>query len=125
MAEHYSSFTHGGLLWFVQRLTAVFLIGVLAFHFMLVHFVNHAADITFAGTHARMSQLGYFITMVMFLITATIHGVNGVYNALINQGLDGRPRHVIKYGLGLTGLLLIIQGIRTALAMTGMDRAFL
>lgn len=120
MAERYSSFTQGGLLWFVQRLTAVFLIGVLAFHFMIVHFVNHAADITFAGTQARMSQLGYFITMVAFLITATIHGVNGVYNALINQGLDGLPREIIKYGLGLAGLLLIIQGIRTALAMTGM-----
>lgn len=121
MAEHYSSFTQGGLLWLVQRLTAVFLIGVLALHFMLVHFVNHAADITFAGTQTRMSQLGYFLTMVMFLLTATIHGVNGVYNALINQGLEGQPRQVVKYGLAIAGLLLIFQGIRTALAMTGLD----
>ncbi|PSQ11091.1 succinate dehydrogenase, partial [Halobacteriales archaeon QS_7_68_65] len=71
MAEHYSSFDRRGWRWFAQRLTAVFLIVVLAFHFMLLHFVNHAYEITFAGTTARMSQVGYFATMVLFLVTAT------------------------------------------------------
>lgn len=120
MAEYYSSFSRGDTRWFLQRLTAVFLIGVLAFHFMLMHFVHHAYEITFMGTHARMSQPGYFITMVSFLITGTFHGVNGVYNALVNQGIDGTSRTVVKYGLIILGLLLIIQGIRVAIAMAGV-----
>ncbi|PSP96352.1 succinate dehydrogenase [Halobacteriales archaeon QS_5_70_17] len=123
MAERYSSFRGNGSLWLLQRLTAVFLIGILAFHFMLLHFVNHAAEITFAGTTARMQQPGYFATMVLFLATGTFHGVNGVYNALLNQGLDGTARTVVKYGLAIVGLALVIQGIRVAMAMAGVTIA--
>lgn len=53
-----SSFDRGTWRWLLQRMTAVFLIGVLAFHFVILHFVNHAAEISFLGTQARMSQLG-------------------------------------------------------------------
>ncbi|MFC6865157.1 succinate dehydrogenase hydrophobic membrane anchor subunit [Halomicroarcula sp. GCM10025817] len=120
MAEHYSSFERGGRRWLFQRLTAVFLIGVLAFHFVLLHFVNHAADITFLGTQARMSQVGYFATMWLFLVTATFHGVNGVYNALVNQGLTGSQKNAVKYLLVVAGLLLVVQGTRVALAMTNL-----
>ena len=120
MAERYSSFEPKGMRWFLQRLTAAFLVVVLAFHFMLLHFVNHAADVTFMQTHLRMQQPGYFLTMVAFLVTATFHGVNGVYNALVNQGLDGTPKTVVKYGLILASVLLIAQGIRVAMAMAGI-----
>jgi len=120
MSEHYSSFDRGGPRWLLQRLTAVFLIGVLAFHFFLLHFVNHAADITFMGTQARMSQVGYFATMVMFLITATFHGVNGVYNALVNQGLSGTRKTAVGAVLTLASIALIAQGIRVAIAMTNL-----
>ncbi|AQL44020.1 succinate dehydrogenase [Halorientalis sp. IM1011] len=120
MAEHYSSFEYKGTRWFLQRITAVFLIGVLAFHFMLLHFVNHAAEVTFLGTQARMQQVGYFGTMVAFLVTATFHGVNGVYNALINQGLGGTQKQVVKWVLVVASGVLIAQGIRTALYMAGI-----
>jgi len=120
MAEHYSSFQRGGWRWYVQRITAVFLIGVLAFHFVLLHFVNHAAEIQFAGTEARMSNLGYFSLMVTFLITATFHGVNGVYNALINQGLEGTQKKVVAAVLVVASIALIAQGTRVAIAMSGL-----
>jgi succinate dehydrogenase / fumarate reductase membrane anchor subunit len=120
MAQHYSSFERGGVKWLFQRLTAVFLVGVLAFHFFLLHFVNHAAEITFAGTQARMQQVGYFATMVSFLIAATFHGVNGVYNALVNQGLTGTRKRAVGGVLALSGVLLIVQGIRVALVMAGI-----
>jgi succinate dehydrogenase / fumarate reductase membrane anchor subunit len=120
MAEHYSSFERGGTLWFLQRVTAVFLIGVLAFHFYLLHFVNHAAEIEFAGTQMRMQQAGYFATMWLFLVTAAFHGVNGVYNALINQGLSGTTRTAVKWVLVAATLVLIGQGTLTAFAMAGI-----
>ncbi|MFC4990116.1 succinate dehydrogenase hydrophobic membrane anchor subunit [Saliphagus infecundisoli] len=119
MAERYSSFTPGGTGWLLQRITAAFLVVVLAFHFFLLHFVNHAAEITFAGTQARMETVGYFVTMVLFLITATFHGVNGVYNALVNQGLEGTPKKVVLAVLTIAGLALVAQGIYVAVAMAG------
>jgi len=119
MAEPSSSFDRGHARWFPQRIPTVFLIGVLAFHFMLLHFVNHAAEITFMGTQARMSQVGYFATMVAFLVTATFHGVNGVYNALVNQGISGTQQTVVQIVLVVASLVLVGQGTRTALVMAG------
>ena len=121
MAERYSSFTAGGRMWLLQRVTAAFLIVLLAFHFFQLHFVQHAADITFAGSEARMEQPVYYVTMILFLITATFHGVNGVYNALINQGLDGRAKTVVKWMLVIASVALIVQGIRVANAMAGVQ----
>lgn len=120
MAEHYSSFEPKGTRWLLQRITAAFLVVVLAYHFLLLHFVNHAADITFAGTQVRMSQVGYFATMWLFLATATFHGVNGVYNALVNMGMKGTQKKAIGGVLALAGVLLVIQGTRVALAMTNL-----
>jgi succinate dehydrogenase / fumarate reductase membrane anchor subunit len=53
-------------------------------------------------------------------VTATFHGVNGVYNALINQGLQGTQKNAVKYVLVAASLLLIVQGTRTALVMAGI-----
>ncbi|WP_423744515.1 succinate dehydrogenase (plasmid) [Haladaptatus sp. SPP-AMP-3] len=120
MAERYSSFQSGSMSWFLQRVTAAFLVVVLAFHFFMLHFVNHAYEVTFAGTHARMSQIGYFLTMTLFLLTAAFHGVNGVYAALINQGLSGSRKTAVKWVLVVAGVLLSAQGIYVALVMNGL-----
>ena len=120
MAERYSSFAPGGTAWLLQRITAAFLVVVLAFHFFLLHFVNHAAEIEFAGTQARMENVGYFLTMVLFLIAGTFHGVNGVYNALINQGLEGTLRKVVLALLVIASVGLIAQGTYVALVMGDM-----
>jgi succinate dehydrogenase / fumarate reductase membrane anchor subunit len=119
MAERYTSFEPGGRRWLWQRLTAAFLVVVLAFHFFLLHFVNHADEVTFALSQARMEQLTYFSLMILFLVTATFHGVNGVYNALVNQGLSGTRKTAVKAILGVSSLVLIVQGVRTALAWAG------
>ncbi len=121
MAERYSSFTPGGTGWLLQRITAAFLIVVLAFHFFQLHFVNHAAEVTFAGTEARMENVGYFLTMVLFLITAAFHGINGIYNALVNQGLSGTPKKVVFAVLALSGVALVAQGIYVAIVMAGVS----
>jgi len=120
MAEHYSSFTKGGRLWLWQRITAAFLVVVLAFHFFLLHFVYHADEVTFAMSQARMETLSYYSLMILFLFTATFHGVNGVYNALINQGLTGTKRQVVKWTLVAASVLLLVQGVRTANAWAGI-----
>ncbi len=120
MAEHYSSFNRGTWRWFLQRVTAVFLIGALAFHFVMLHFVNHAASITFAGTEARMGGILYFTLMMTFLVTAAFHGINGVYNALINMGLKGTQKKVVAAILVVAGVALIVQGTRVAVAMSPM-----
>ncbi len=121
MSERYSSFDRKGQRWLWQRITAAFLVVVLAFHFFLLHFVNHAAETTFAASSARMSQWTYYSLMVLFLITATFHGVNGVYNALLNQGLSGRRRQAVKWTLVAASALLIVRGVQTANEWAGVS----
>lgn len=113
-----TSFESGSLRWVLQRVTAVFLIGTLSFHFVLLHFVNHAPEITLAGTSARMNEVGYLLTMVAFLVAAAVHGVNGVYNALVNAGLSGTRARVVKWALIVATVALIVQGLRVAAAMS-------
>jgi len=121
MAERYSSFRSGSSSWLLQRVTAAFLVVVLAFHFFLLHFVNHAADVTFAGTSARMSTWTYFSLMVLFLLTATFHGVNGIHNTLIHRdGVDGWKQTAITAVLVVASLVLVVQGLRTALVWTNL-----
>jgi succinate dehydrogenase / fumarate reductase membrane anchor subunit len=119
MAEQYSSFQRGGTRWLLQRVTAAFLVVVLAFHFFLLHFVNHAYEVTFAQSAFRMEQLSYYSLMILFLVTATFHGVNGVYNALVNQGLEGTQKTAVKWVLIVGSVILVVQGIRTANAWAG------
>jgi len=124
MAEHYSSFTKGGRLWLWQRITAAFLVVVLAFHFFLLHFVYHADEVTFLMSQARMTTLSYYSLMILFLFTATFHGVNGVYNALVNQGLTGTKRQAVKWTLVAASVVLLVQGVRTANAWAGYTTFF-
>jgi succinate dehydrogenase / fumarate reductase membrane anchor subunit len=119
--QRYSSFERGSTLWLLQRVTAVFLVVTLAFHFFLLHYWNHAAEVTFEVSNTRMSAPLYYFTMVAFLVAATFHGVNGVYNALVNQGLTGRPRTAAKYLLVVAGLALVVQGIRVANTLAGVQ----
>ncbi|RLM57215.1 succinate dehydrogenase [Halobellus sp. Atlit-31R] len=119
MAERYSSFRPGGRRWLWQRITAAFLVVVLAFHFFLLHFVHHADEVTFAMSQGRMQELTYFSLMILFLLTATFHGVNGVYNALVNQGIAGTRKTAAKVVLGAASLVVVVQGVRTALAWAG------
>jgi succinate dehydrogenase / fumarate reductase membrane anchor subunit len=114
------AFQSGSLAWFLQRVTAVVLLFTLAFHFLWLHFVNHAAEVTLWGTGLRMDRLSYAAVLVLFLVTAAFHGVNGVYNALVNQGLKGRPRQAAAWLLGLAGTVLVVQGLRVAVAMAGV-----
>ena len=121
MSERYSSFEPGGRRWLWQRITAAFLVVVLAFHFFLLHFVWHADEVTFALSAARMETLSYYSLMILFLVTATFHGVNGVYNALINAGLSGQKRTAVKWTLVVASVVLVVQGVRTANAWAGIS----
>ena len=120
MARARSSFESGSTAWLLQRVTAVVLLVVLAFHFILLHFLNHAADVTLWATGVRMDQLSYFLVMLLFLVAGAYHGLNGIYNALLNWGLSGRARRVTFWVFVVLGVLLVGQGTRVAIAMAGV-----
>lgn len=120
MSHPRSNFESGSMAWLLQRVTAVVLLFTLAFHFILLHFLNHAADVTLWETGVRMDQLSYFLVMLLFLVAGAYHGLNGIYNALLDWGLSGRLRRVTFWLFVAVGTLLIVQGVRVAIAMAGV-----
>lgn len=114
-----SSFNTNSISWLLQRASAVILILLLAGHMLQQHFLNHPYELTFMQTQVRMQELWYFSAMWLFLIVGAFHGLNGVYQALIGFGVEGRKRTIAKWGLIFAGTVLIIQGTRVALAMAG------
>lgn len=124
MSEHYSSFERGGRRWLFQRITAAFLVLTLAYHFAFRHFLYHAYEVSFDQSAAFMAEIGYFLTMVLFLIAATFHAVNGIYNALENAGVAGTQLRIAKILLGVAGLALIFQGGRLAYTLSAAGGLF-
>ncbi len=114
-----SSFSSQGVSWLLQRVTAVVLIVTLAGHLIQQHAINHAYEIEIGDTVARMSEIGYFAVIWLFLVTAAFHGINGLYQSLIGEGMTGRRQQAIKWLLVILGAVLVIQGTRVAWAMTG------
>ncbi|QZA89729.1 succinate dehydrogenase [Salinarchaeum sp. IM2453] len=125
-----STFNANTVNWVLQRVTAVVLIVLLAGHWITLHyptgsilgleFPDRAAEITLAGTEARMEEWWYFGAMWLFLVTASFHGINGVYQALIGFGVEGAKRTIGKWVLIGSGVLIIVQGTRVALHMAGI-----
>lgn len=112
-----SSFQSGSYAWFLQRVTAVVLVGALAFHLIFLHVVNHAPEITLLGSGLRMDGLVYLLFTLIFLIAAAYHGINGVYNALLNHGMSDRYRQILGGLLTIAGIVLVWQGVRVVLAL--------
>lgn len=124
MSRHYSSFDRGGRAWLWQRITAAFLVITLAYHFAFRHFFYHADEVTFGQSATFMAEFGYFATMVLFLVAATFHAVNGIYNALVNAGVTGTQLKAAKAILVIGGLAVVVQGTRLALTLAGAGGLF-
>ncbi len=114
-----STFNNQGISWILHRISAVVLIFVLAGHFIQQHMINHAYEIQIGDTVARMSDVSYFAVMWLFLAVGAFHGLNGVYQASIGEGMSGRKKQAIKWSLTFLGIVMIVQGTRVAWAMTG------
>ncbi len=108
-----------GISWLLHRLSATFLIVALFGHLLQQHVLNHAYEIELADSAVRMADVGYFAFIVVFLLAASFHGLNGVYQATIGEGMSGRRKQVIRWSLTLIGVVIVVQGMRLALAMGG------
>jgi succinate dehydrogenase / fumarate reductase membrane anchor subunit len=92
--------------WFFQRVTAVYLaVGMIA-HFYVLHFSGAEAT-GFGAVTARFREPAWFCFDMSLLVTALYHGLNGLWNIMLDYGLDGTPRKVIgwcMFGIGVVGV---------------------
>jgi len=89
--------------WFLQRLTAVWLVFGLGMHLVVTHVFSIGA-LDFAGVGDRLT--GWFFPFVdlTLLAAALFHGLNGLRMVLLDYGFIGRARSMLDTVLVVVGL---------------------
>lgn len=109
--------------WFIQRVTAVVLVVLLAVHIAVNHFGNiskvHAAAangqardlIMFNDVAYRLANFLWWAVDVLLLAFVLFHGLNGIRNIAIDLGVRGSRMRVVSGFLTLVGIVAFVFGI--------------
>ncbi len=110
--------------WFIQRVTGVCLVGLLAVHIIVEHFGNldkvgsagHKDLIVFSDVEYRLAQALWWGIDVGLLAFVLFHGFNGIRNIAIDMGITQRAERVVTAVLTRVGLAGLGFGIAALIA---------
>jgi len=103
--------------WYMQRLSALALIVLLAVHIYLDHFEGVAEEesgdtlIEFGDVSLRFEELIYVVVDYLLLAFVLFHGLNGARTVLLDFDRFLRHRKVLDIGLFILGVATLIWGI--------------
>lgn len=104
----------GGMLWLLQRVSAVVIFVLLMIHYVTYHFIGDGT-ITYDRIVAKMASPWFNLTQILFLATALFHGLNGVWMVTEDYIHQRGLRLMLAAILLLLGLLLLYGGTSTVL----------
>ena len=114
--------------WFIQRVTGVALVALLAVHIIVEHFGNldkpgvktHERElIVFSDVAHRMTMWWWWGINIALLAFALYHGLNGIRNIALDLGLKKKGDRAVTALLGAIGLAAFVFGIA---ALVAFDR---
>lgn len=106
--------------WFLQRVTGVVLVVLLAVHIGVEHFGNldkpgvmerQRELIAYSDVAHRMSMALWWVIDVSLLAFVLFHGLNGIRNIALDLGVKSRGDKVITGLLSVIGLAAFAFGI--------------
>ncbi len=103
--------------WFMQRISALFLVVGMFVHFWVLHFFLEK-PLTFEDVFARLTSPGWVIFDSLLLLAVIYHGLNGVWNVLTDYNPSKQLRKVYGWGLFLIGTATFIWGMITLIPFT-------
>jgi len=103
--------------WYLQRITAIFLAFGLLVHFWVLHFVIER-PVTFVKVQERMLTPGWVIFDLLLLIFAVYHGLNGLWNVIIDYNPPAGLRKFLGWLFFIVGLALVIVGFYALIPFT-------
>lgn len=80
------------VLWIIQRLSGVGLIGLLGVHFYLLHYLKPGQAPTSAEVFNRLQLLPLVFVDGALLLFALVHGLQGLYTIITDFDLAPRSR---------------------------------
>ncbi len=111
----------GALPWFLQRLTGVVLVLLLAAHFAVQHFFGTPSSgvLDYVTVSARFANPLYAAFDLAFVVLALVHGLNGVW--MVTEDFFHKPwqRLVIWSTLTTLGVVLFALAVVTVVPLVG------
>jgi len=102
-------------LWLLQRVTAGVLVAALALHFWFLHYQQPGAIIDYSNVAVRLRTVLFVTVDLSLLACGLLHGLNGLYQVLLDFGLRGRVQVWTARILVLLGVLVFVLGLSSVL----------
>jgi len=103
--------------WFMQRISALFLVIGMVVHFWVLHYFIEK-PLTFEKVVERLSSPGWILFDSLLLIAVVYHGLNGVWNVLTDYNPSPKLKKFYGWGLFLIGVATVIWGFITLIPFT-------
>ena len=99
----------GAKAWLWQRITAAFLVIILAIHISLLHYGGEA-QLQFASVALRLKGVFYLLVDFFLLGFGLYHGLNGFRNVIFDYNPSDGAKKALTALLWVAGLALFIYG---------------
>ncbi len=97
------------LVWFLQRLTGLFLLAGLIVHFWIMHY-SGSGQLQYEHLLARLQSPWWRAFDLGFLVFAVFHGLNGLSGILVEYIKNETLAKTLKFGLLVIAILTIVIG---------------
>ena len=100
----------GILLWFLQRLSAFFLLILLLGHFYFLHYYQEGF-VTYEKVAARLASPHWKVLDITFLIFAMFHAMNGLWTVVVEYVHDEKRQRIFRAAFLLVGIVFLGVGL--------------
>jgi succinate dehydrogenase / fumarate reductase membrane anchor subunit len=103
--------------WFLQRVTAIYLIFGLIVHLIVGHMGPH---LTLHAVGSRLQAGAWVVFDFSLLLCAVYHGFNGLWMVTLDYRPMGRARSALTFLLAAGGVVFFVYGV---LALSTLTRS--
>jgi len=109
----------GAIHWFMQRVTGIFLVVLLAIHTIVSHYTLPPEGLTYEWVSQRLAYPSWKLIYLFFLALCVYHGLNGLWIIIQDYVHRDGLRVAILGVLIMFGLLMLSLGALTIIPFTG------
>ncbi len=105
-------YSGGAVHWFLQRVSGAVLFVLLVIHFWITHYFP-GGELSYQNVALRLSQPGWKLVYLVFLVLCIYHGLNGLWIILQDYMRNDSLRLLIFGAIMIAGLFLLSIGMLT------------
>jgi len=104
--------------WFIQRVTAAFLLVGMIIHFWVLHYYLEK-PLNFEKVVARMRSPGWILFDLLLLAAVVYHGLNGIWSIMTDWKMSAKSKKAWGWILSIIGITTFIVGVYILIPFKG------